>query len=259
MTKVTKEDLKKNTILAGLSDEESARILVHLEFVDISNSVRLYNAGDHISHVYFPQSALILLLNPLASGETLEVGMVGFEGAFGLDLTFGSRTASVSAMFRFAKHGRCVRMKADAFMKEFELCQTLHQRMLSYARFRLLQVTQRAVCNGIHHVQQRLCRWLLELDDRIPGGQFSITHETISEVLGVTRPEVTRIASLLRRDGAIHYTRGGIVITDRMQLERMACECYTRLLPTYPGPLSDSRFRAPKRAPGARRPTAADE
>jgi hypothetical protein len=125
--------------------------------------------------------------------------------------------------------------------------------MLAYARYRLSQATQRVVCNGIHHVQQRLCRWLLELDDRIPGGQFSITHESISEVLGVTRPEVTRIASLLRRDGAIHYTRGGIVITDRLQLERLACECYARLVPTYPMPRPEWSTRAPKRLPGVRR------
>ncbi|MBI2816234.1 MAG: Crp/Fnr family transcriptional regulator [Acidobacteria bacterium] len=253
MAKVTKEDLKRNHILAGLFDEESNRVLAHLEIIETSNGGKLYSAGDEISHVYFPQTALILLLNPLASGETLEVGVVGHEGAFGIDLALGARTASVSARFRFAKHGRSLRMKADAFMREFQLGQSLHQRMLAYARFRLLQATQRAVCNGIHHIQQRLCRWLLELDDRIPGGQFSITHESISEVLGVSRPEVTRIASLLRRDGAIHYTRGGIVITDRTQLERMACECYLRLLPTYPTSRLEWWSRAPRPLQGAQR------
>jgi CRP-like cAMP-binding protein len=114
MAKVTKEELNKNQILAGLSDEEAARLLVHLDFVETSNGAKLYNAGEQIRHVYFPQTALILLLNPLASGDTLEVGLVGYEGALGIDLAFGLPTASVSAMFRFARHGRSLRMKAEA-------------------------------------------------------------------------------------------------------------------------------------------------
>jgi Mn-dependent DtxR family transcriptional regulator len=82
------------------------------------------------------------------------------------------------------------------------------------------------VCNRHHEIDQQLCRWMLLSLDRLPGNELKMTQELIANMLGVRREGVTEAAGKLQADGLIRYSRGHIVVLDRLMLEKRACECY---------------------------------
>jgi len=99
-------------------------------------------------------------------------------------------------------------------------------------------MSQTAVCNRHHSVEQQLCRWLLLTLDRLSTNELKITQELISNMLGVRREGVTVAAGNLQKKGYISYRRGHITVVDRGGLEDDVCECYAvvkrefaRLLP----------------------------
>jgi CRP-like cAMP-binding protein len=98
--------------------------------------------------------------------------------------------------------------------------------LLRYTQALLTQMSQTAVCNRHHSVDQQLCRWLLLSMDRLPSNQLTMTQELIANMLGVRREGVTEAAGKLQSAGLIHYSRGHITVLDRPRLEARVCECY---------------------------------
>jgi CRP-like cAMP-binding protein len=135
--------------------------------------------------------------------------------------------------------GHAYRLKAAVLKSEFERGGVLQQLLLRYTQALIAQMTQTAVCNRHHTVDQQLCRWLLLSLDRLPSNKLAMTQELIANMLGVRREGVTEAAGKLQEAGLIHYTRGHITVLDRPRLEARVCECYAvvrkemdRLLPT---------------------------
>lgn len=98
--------------------------------------------------------------------------------------------------------------------------------LLRYTQALITQISQTAVCNRLHAIEQRLCRWLLLTRDRVPTDQVQMTQEFLAHMLGVRREGVTVAAQHLQAAGLIRYTRGHITILDRPGLEATTCECY---------------------------------
>jgi len=219
-----KSPATSNRILNSLTDTEYKRLAVDLEPVALSIGDVLYSANEPITHVYFPNRGTVSVLSVFEDGGTVEVGMVGNEGMFGVSVFLGSITTPLEAVVQLP--GEALRMPADVLKKEFGQCGLLHDVLLRYTQAFIAQIAQAAACNRAHPIHGRLSRWLLMCEDRAHTKQLELTHEFIATMLGTRRAGVTEAASKLQNEGIIKYSRGHITIVDRERLEATSCECY---------------------------------
>ena len=227
----------QNRLLAAMQDADFARLAPHLEQVPMRLGDVIYDSGDKLHHVYFPTTAIVSLHYLLENGGSSEIAGVGNEGVVGVSLFMGGDSTPSRAVVQTGGVG--YRLKAHLLMEEFNRAGPVMRLLLRYTQALLTQMSQTAVCNRHHTVEQQLCRWLLLTLDRLPGRELTMTQELIANMLGVRREGVTEGALKLQRSGLISYTRGRITILDRPGLEKRTCECYAvvrkeyaRLLPS---------------------------
>lgn len=213
-----------NRILAALPRSEFQRLQEQLEPVTLSFGEMLYEPGDPIKHVYFPNDSLVSLLTVVDRHLALEVGMVGHEGMVGIALALGIGLSPVRAMVQGT--GSALRMRAAPFRKVLEQNPTLQRQVHLHIHGFMAQVAQTAACNRFHVVEERLARWLLMTRDRMGSDQFHLTHDFLGHMLGVRRVGVTKAAHALKQHHLIDYSRGNIVITNGRGLEAASCSCY---------------------------------
>jgi CRP-like cAMP-binding protein len=214
----------ENNILARLPPEDYERVKPHLMPVELRHSQVLHEAGEIIEYVYFPQNAMVSLISRTAEGESIEVGVVGFEGMAGISAVLGVDKSPHEAMVQIPDGG--MRMNVRALRDEFKRGGALHDMLLRFTQELLLQASQVAACNRLHSISERLARWLLMSYDRCACEDLPFTQEFISLMLGVRRPGVTEAALILQTEGYITYRRGHIQIIDKDGLEHYTCECY---------------------------------
>lgn len=213
-----------NGLLGSLTRKEYQRLLPHFQEIPLILEQTLYQPGDLISDVYFPNSGIVSLLAGDAERATLEVGLVGREGMVGLPVFMGISTSRNCAVVQGP--GVALRMKATTLRKECNDGSALRRLLQRYTHSLLTQVTQSAVCNQFHSIDARLARWLLMTHDRMGEDEFPLTQEFLSHMLGVRREGVSRAASDLQKRNLISYSRGRLKILDRQGLEAISCGCY---------------------------------
>ena len=196
----------------------------------------LHESGGVQSHVYFPTTCLVSLLYQLEDGASAEIAIVGNEGLVGISLFMGGGSTTSRAVVQSA--GEAYRLPSAMLQEEFKLGPVLHL-FLRYTQALITQMTQTAVCNRHHSLDQQLCRWLLLSLDRLPGNELAMTQELIANMLGVRREGVTEAALKLQRSDLIRYARGHITVIDRPGLERRSCECYAVVKKEYDRLLPD--------------------
>jgi CRP-like cAMP-binding protein len=220
-----------NRLLAALPDDSLQVLLPSLEGVTLPLGMVLYESGGTQGHVYFPTSSIVSLLYVLADGASAEIAVTGNEGLVGIALFMGGETTPSRAVVQSAGHG--YRLRAVVLKKAFEAGGELQHLLLRYTQALITQMTQTAVCNRHHSVDQQLCRWLLLSLDRLSGNELVMTQELIANMLGVRREGVTEAAGKLQAEGLIRYSRGNITVLDRQQLEARVCECYSVVKKEY--------------------------
>jgi CRP-like cAMP-binding protein len=216
--------IPRNRLLAALPPEDLAWVRPRLERVELPVRHTLYAAHEPITAVYFPETGWVSMLATLENGDAAEVGLVGREGMVGLPLLLGTDRAPFEAMTQAGS--TVLRLDAAAFREDLEARPGLRTLLLRYAMAFNVQVSQTAACNGRHHIEDRLARWLLMAHDRAEGNEFPMTHEFLSMMLGVRRAGISLAAGVLQKAGLIHYTAGRMEVTDRPGLEAASCECY---------------------------------
>lgn len=226
-----------NHLLAALPQKEWHRWESHLEMMDLKLGQVLYESGGKMHHVYFPIDAIVSLLFVLENGASAEIAVVGNEGIVGVSLFMGGETTPSRAVVQSA--GKCLRLSAQILKDEFSNSPPVLHLLLRYTQALITQMTQTAVCNRHHSLDQQLCRWLLLSMDRLMGTQLVMTQELIANMLGVRREGVTEAAGRLQKAGLISYTRGKIEIIDRAGLEARTCECYAVVKKEYDRLLPD--------------------
>jgi CRP-like cAMP-binding protein len=220
-----KEDNRNGNHLLAVVDESAwSRVAPHLVPVDMSLGQVIYEAGDRLSHVYFPATSIVSLLYVLENGASAEIAVVGNEGLIGIALFMGGETTSGRAVVQSA--GRAYRLDAGVLKEEFHRAGAVQRLLLRYTQALITQMAQTAVCNRHHSIDQQLCRWLLLSIDRLPSNELTMTQELIANMLGVRRAGVTEAAVKLQDAGLIRYSHGRIEVLDRAGLEKRACECY---------------------------------
>ncbi len=224
-------DPKKNHLLAALPEAEYQRWLPHLEWVGMPLGQVLYEAGGTLAHVYFPTTAIVSLLYVMENGASAEIAIVGNEGIVGIALFMGGESTPSRAVVQSAGAG--FRLKANVMKDEFNRAGLVLHLLLRYTQALITQMTQTAVCNRHHTLDQQLCRWLLLSLDRLQGDALVMTQELIANMLGVRRESVTETALKLQEAGLIRYARGHITVLDRDRLQERACECYAVVKKEY--------------------------
>ncbi len=213
-----------NRLLNALPEEVYERLLNDLQPVSFALGEVVYESGGQMDNVYFPTTCHVSLLYTMINGVTAEMGMVGNEGVVGIALFMGGDTTPNRAVVQGA--GRAVKLRAKSMHIEFSRGGEFQHLLLRYTQALITQISQTAVCNRMHSMEQRLCRWLLMTHDRTHSDELQMTQEFISNTLGVRREGVTHAAQNLQEKGLISYVRGRIRILDRPKLEAHVCECY---------------------------------
>ena len=214
----------QNQLLATLPDAEYRRIEKDLELVHMPLGEVLYESGCKLHYAYFPTNSIVSMLYVLEDGSSAEVAIVGNEGLLGIALFMGGETTPSRAVVQSAGWG--YRLKAHLIKAEFRRSGPFMNLLLRYTQALITQMTQTAVCNRHHSIEQQLCRWLLLSLDRLMGDSLTMTQDLIANMLGVRREGVTEAAGKLQRSGYIRYSRGHITVLDRPGLEKRVCECY---------------------------------
>jgi CRP-like cAMP-binding protein len=231
----------QNHLLAALLDTEFDRISPYLEPQMMRLGDVLYESGGKLNYVYFPTSAIVSLHYVLENGASSEIAGVGNEGILGISLFMGGDTTPSRAVVQTSGHG--YRLKSHILMEEFNRAGPVMRLLLRYTQALLTQMSQTAVCNRHHTVEQQLCRWLLLTLDRLDGSELTMTQELIANMLGVRREGVTVAAGNLQKYGYISCRRGHISVLDRAGLESTTCECYDVVKKEFARLMSDVRQR----------------
>jgi CRP-like cAMP-binding protein len=225
-----------NHLLAAFPKEVQTRLFPFVELVPLQLGQVIYEAGDTLTHVYFPVDAIVSLLHVMKNGTSAEISVVGNEGLVGVPVFMGGESTSSRAVVQNEGYG--YRLKGKRLTQEFDRHGELLHLMLRYTQSLIAQIAQTAACNRHHTIDQQLCRWLLLSLDRLPDHHITMTQELIANMLGVRRVGVTEAAGKLQKLGVIDYHRGQITVLDRKKLEELSCECYAvvktetdRLLP----------------------------
>jgi len=216
---------EQNHLLAAISKEAQARVFPKLEPCSLPLGQVLYEAGDAMHFVYFPTDCIVSLLYVMENGASAEISVVGNEGIVGIAVFMGGDSTPSRALVQSA--GSTFRMPARELRLEFNRADgEMRVLMLRYTQALITQMSQTAVCNRHHSIDQQLCRWLLLSLDRLPSNRLTMTQELIANMLGVRREGVTEAAGKLQQLGVIEYRRGHITVLDRPRLEDLCCECY---------------------------------
>jgi CRP-like cAMP-binding protein len=219
--------VKDNPLLEGLSADAASLLHKHVHEQDVEGGDVLWEAGAHVSQVYFPISGMISLRVPMKDGEGVEIGNVGREGGAGLHEAAGFVPVLTQGVMQAP--GRVASISEQVFAAAMQEDQQI-KRLAEFCKsWLMLQSQLLAACNAVHAADARLCRWLLRASDALGMELLPATQETIAHSLGVRRTTATLIAQQLQARGIISYSRGKIAIRDRAALQAAACSCY-RLL-----------------------------
>jgi CRP-like cAMP-binding protein len=227
----------KNQLLSVLPVAVRQRWSDQLELVEMPLGKVLYESSEKMDYVYFPEDCIVSLLFVLFDGSSTEIAVVGHEGLVGISIFMGGDTTPNRAVVQSA--GRSMRVPSNFLKQEFHQSVEVMHLFLRFTQALVTQMTQTAVCNRHHTLDQQLCRWLLLSMDRLAGPEVVMTQDLIANMLGVRREGVTVAAGKLQSVGIISYSRGHIRVIDRPALEARSCECYALVKNEYDRLLPD--------------------
>jgi CRP-like cAMP-binding protein len=217
--------LTASKLVTSVSENERNRLAAHMETVYLEQGQTLLNAGEAIEHVWMPHDCITSTVVDTPEGQTIEVGLMGLDGMVGLSLIFGQRVSNTTVLVQIPGHA--TRMSASDFTEHVVQPRgEMYEAVLRYADAFMAMVAQTAACNSLHTVDQRLARWILMTQDRLPTNELGLTQEFLAYMLGVRRASVSMAAGALQDAQLIRYSRGHITVLDRLGLEKATCRCY---------------------------------
>ena len=227
----------RNDLLHALLSSEYKHLSPKLQQVDLSLGEIIYRADQPIDHVYFPETAVVAMIDTVDDGSTVEVGIIGHEGMVGINVFLGCLVTPDKAIVQIS--GSAMRMKTSDLRKELRFGSPLQRLLLRYTQALLAIISQSVACSQHHTVGQRLARWLLTMHDHAESNEFEMPHKSIAAMLGARREGVTEAAGKLQAAGLISYRRARIQILDKPGLEKKSCECYRFIRQQFDGLLKE--------------------
>ena len=221
----------KNKLLLNLASTTFKPLLPHLEEVSLTAGRVVHESGEAIAEIYFPQTAICSLAIEMLDESQVQICLIGCEGAIGLPAIFGSNLLNTNSMVQIS--GTALKLPTEVIKREFDREKILHRMLLLYTQTRLAYISQVAVCNSVHNIEQKLARLLLFVRDCTEQDTLPLTQKSISLILGVRRASITETAISLQKQQIIKYSRGKITIIDDRRLKAIACECYSKINSEY--------------------------
>lgn len=216
-----------NRILSKLSPADRKRIGPGLKPISLSLGDVLNEPGSRIKYAYFPIDCMVSFVAITEGRSNLEVGLVGREGLVGVALALGVEESPVQTIVQ--GKGTAIRLPSKAFAEALKRNAPLRNAVLRFAYESMVMAMLIAACNNKHTLESRLARWLLMTRDRLSTTTFETTQEFLAQMLGVTRPSVSLVATELQRHGLISYRRGVVRLLDLKGLNTAACSCYAKI------------------------------
>lgn len=217
----------ENNVLSDLPRPEYLRLLEKMDVFKLKAGEVVSEPNAVIQHVYFPCTCMLSLLSPVDAQEFFTVGLVGREGMAGVACALGSQVSPFRVIVQ--NTGRAFRMPTDVFLAEYQSSKELRELVNKYSLSLTMQIAQTAACNRYHVIEERVARWLLMTRDKLSSNHFHMTHEALSQMIGVHRVGVTHAAHMLKSQHLIDYSRGEIYILDGAGLQAASCSCYRRV------------------------------
>jgi CRP-like cAMP-binding protein len=227
----------KNDILHALLTSEYKHLSPKLEQVNLKRGEIIYQANQRIDHVYFPETAVVAMIDTVEDGSTVEVGIIGHEGMVGINVYLGCLMTPDKAIVQIS--GTAMRMKTNDLRKELRFGSPLQRLLLRYTQALLAIISQSVACSQHHTIAQRLARWLLTMHDHAELNQFEMPQQSIAAMLGVRRVGITQAAGKFQAARLITYRRATISILDEAGLKKKSCECYRFIRQQFDGLLGD--------------------
>lgn len=221
----------RNGILSALLRTDYGRLVAKMEHVELARGAVLYRAKQDIEYVYFPEDAVVVMVDTTEDGRTVGVGTIGREGMTGINVFLGGRITPDKAVVQLS--GAALRMKSRDLRRELRFGSPLQRVLIHYTQVLLAVVSQLVACSQHHSVEQRLARWILTMHDYADPHEVVMSHESMAAMLGARRSGVSIAAARLRDNGLIRYQRGRVIILDTQELERKSCECYRFIRKQY--------------------------
>ena len=209
---------------ARISPDACARFLQAVEPMALERGLVLSANRARTEFVYFVETGIVSLIAATRNGYSLEVAIVGPEGAAGISDALGQHPLPYGWMVQVP--GLAYRVPTRIIRDHLLSCTDFHQLLMAYSQLVMHQLAQSAVCNRFHTSVQRLSRWLLLTAERAETNTFALTHEFIAQMVGAPRSAVTEAAATLRGRNIIDYRRGVLTIRNKKRLHRVACECF---------------------------------
>ena len=227
----------RNDILRALLASEYKHLSSKFERVELKFGQIIYQANQRIKYVYFPETAVVAMIDTMEDGSTIEVGVIGHEGMVGINIFLGCLTTPDKAIVQIS--GSAMRMKPNDLRKELRFGSSLQRLLLRYTQVLLAVISQSVGCSQHHAVPQRLARWLLTIHHYAESNELVMSHQFIAGMLGVRRVGVTTAAREFQAAGLITYSRARMRILDKTGLEKESCECYRFIRQQFKSLLSD--------------------
>ena len=174
--------------------------------------------------MYFPEDAVVAMVERLQDGRTVEVGIIGREGIVGINIFLGGAITPDKAIVQRA--GGAMKMTSKDLRKAVRFGSPLQRLLLDYAGTFLAVISQSVACSQHHSIEQRLARLLMTMNDYAGSHEFFMVQEAFAVLLGVRRVGITEAAGRFQASGLIRYNRGRITVLDKAGLVRRSCECY---------------------------------
>jgi DNA-binding transcriptional regulator YhcF (GntR family) len=215
---------EENLLLAYLPDAERKRLSPYLEEVTLDFQQVLIEPNRQITDIYFPYDAITSTVQEMSDGDSVETGLMGVEGFVGVQLWLHAPTTPTTTLVQVA--GKAHHMRATDFIRHVrDTDSPLNELCAKYAHAFLVMTSQTAACNRLHPINERLCRWMKLVHNRLRRDEFPLRQEFVAQMLGVHRPTVSTAASMLQQAGLITYSRGQMRVLDAAGLRNGSCEC----------------------------------
>lgn len=224
MTNLHARSRSHNLILDSLPPEDCDYLWPNLQRVELQQGEIIHPYQSPVTEVYFPTVGVLSLINSTAEGDTVEIGVTGNEGVAGVPLFLGQTRTLYQVEVQIM--GSALKLKAGIFLEALNRSAILRQRLAAFTYSKMLQISQSAVCNRFHGVEERLCRWLLIAQDRTKSPELLLTRDILAQMIGARRPAVSLVTGALQTAGLIRAERGRITILNREEMEASSCECY---------------------------------
>jgi CRP-like cAMP-binding protein len=213
-----------NQLLSVLKPSDFSQVARNLTRVRLRPKQVVYKPNAPLDYIYFPENTVLCLLTLMSNGDSIESATVGREGASWISASVGARSMPCETMV--VHEGTALKLAVDDLDRELKENRPFRDVLTEYSHALLIASMRTSACNGLHGLQERCARWMLATLDRVDGGQFFITKEFLSQLLGTSRPMVSVTVAVFEKAGILNVEGRRVTVADRKRLKDASCECY---------------------------------